>query len=140
MSKVRIYLGEVETTRRIKKLVLTGNENWSTSKETYYISVTNYYKLYDIGTNLTICSHFEDRQELVVPDGYYCLGGLLDGNTNTKWNGNILFNPKPLITTKQDWVNYLAAQYAAGTPVTVWYVLAEPTTGIVNEPLMKIGN
>lgn len=27
-----------------------------------------------------------------------------------------------------------------GTPVTVWYVLAEPETGIVNEPLMKIGD
>ena len=37
------------------------------------------------------------------------------------------------------WKSYLAAQYAAGTPVTVWYVLAEPTTGIVNEPIRKIG-
>jgi hypothetical protein len=35
---------------------------------------------------------------------------------------------------------WLAAQYANGTPVTVWYVLAEPETGIVNEPLMKIGD
>ena len=35
---------------------------------------------------------------------------------------------------------YLAAQYAAGTPVTVWYVLAKPETAIVNEPIMKIGD
>ena len=30
--------------------------------------------------------------------------------------------------------------HAAGTPVTVWYVLATPETAVVNEPLMKIGN
>ena len=135
-----VYLGEVETTRKIKKLVLDGTENWLTSQENYYISVVNYYNLYDIGTNLTICSHFEDRQELVVPDGYYGLGGLLDGNTNTKWNGNIVFNPKPLITTLRDWMNYLAAQYAAGTPVCIWYVLATEETAVVNEPLMRIGD
>ena len=41
------------------------------------------------------------------------------------------------ITAFKSW---LASQYAAGTPVTVWYVLAEPETGIVNEPLMKIGD
>jgi hypothetical protein len=39
-----------------------------------------------------------------------------------------------------DFKSYLAAQYAAGTPVTVWYVLAEPETAVVNEPLMKIGD
>lgn len=38
------------------------------------------------------------------------------------------------------WITWLAAQYAAGHPVTVWYVLAEPETAIVNEPLMKIGD
>ena len=32
------------------------------------------------------------------------------------------------ITTIQDWEQWLAAQYAAGTPVTVWYPLAEETT------------
>jgi hypothetical protein len=35
---------------------------------------------------------------------------------------------------------YLSSQYAAGTPVTVWYVLATSATGIVNEPLHKIGD
>jgi hypothetical protein len=43
-------------------------------------------------------------------------------------------------TSAADFKAYLAAQYAAGTPVTVWYVLAEPETGIVNEPLAKIGD
>ena len=42
--------------------------------------------------------------------------------------------------TLADFKSYLSAQYAAGTPVTVWYVLAEAETGIVNEPLCKIGD
>lgn len=45
-----------------------------------------------------------------------------------------------MFETLSDFKSYLAAQYAAGTPVTIWYVLAEPETGIVNEPLMKIGD
>jgi hypothetical protein len=43
---------------------------------------------------------------------------------------------KPSAKFKQ----WLAAQYASGTPVTVWYVLATPETGIINEPLHKIGD
>jgi hypothetical protein len=35
---------------------------------------------------------------------------------------------------------WLAQQYAADTPVTIWYVLATEETAVVNEPLMKIGN
>lgn len=41
-------------------------------------------------------------------------------------------------TTVASFKAYLAQQYANGTPVTVWYVLAEPETAVVNEPLMKI--
>lgn len=47
---------------------------------------------------------------------------------------------KDVFTDITSWKSYLAQQYAAGTPVTVWYVLATPETAIVNEPLMKIGN
>ena len=35
---------------------------------------------------------------------------------------------------------YLAAQYAAGTPVTLYYALQSATTTTVNEPLRKIGD
>ena len=42
--------------------------------------------------------------------------------------------------TVEDFKSYLQQQYAAGTPVTVWYVLTTEETGIVNEPLMRIGD
>jgi hypothetical protein len=30
--------------------------------------------------------------------------------------------------------------YLSSNPITIWYVLAEPETGIINEPLHKIGD
>lgn len=135
-----IYLGESQTTRRVKKLVLTGEESWSTYLTSYYITVNDYYRMYDVGSHLSVCSHYPIMQTITLPEMHYCLGGLVDGQTYTRWNGNIVFNPSPTISSRTDWQSYLAQQYAAGTPVTVWYVLKEPETGIVNEPLMKIGD
>lgn len=135
-----VYLGEVETTRKIKKYVFTGEENWNTDRSTYYTTVSDYYRMYDIGSHLSVCTHYPNLQTLTVAEMHYCLGGLIDGSTQTAWNGNIVFNPSPIITTLSDWKTYLREQYAAGTPVTIWYVLASETTGIVNEPLMKIGD
>ena len=43
-------------------------------------------------------------------------------------------------TTSSGFKAYLAAQYAAGTPVCVWYVLATPQTTTLNEPIRKIGD
>jgi hypothetical protein len=42
--------------------------------------------------------------------------------------------------TVEAFKDFLAAQYANGTPVVIWYVLATEQTGIVNEPLCKIGD
>jgi hypothetical protein len=47
---------------------------------------------------------------------------------------------KDTFTNISSWKSYLQQQYAAGTPVTIWYILATPQTAIVNEPLMKIGD
>lgn len=137
---VNIYLGESETTRRIKKLVLTGEESWNTQQKTYYIRINNYYRMYDVGSHLSACSHYPNSQQYGPPGKCYGLGGLVDGQTSTRWNGNIVFNPSPTISSRTDWISYLAAQYAAGTPVTVWYVLNNPETGTLNEPLRKIGD
>lgn len=47
---------------------------------------------------------------------------------------------KTIYATVADFKSYLAAQYANGTPVTVWYVLATEETAVVNEQLMRIGD
>ena len=133
-TTTNIYLGEVETTRKIKKLVLTGNEIFYMDKER-----ANSWRFYSARLvsgkySLSICSHF-----------VYI--GTSEVN-NTDNIGFSLFNvsqfgcrcPKSVANTVNEFKAWLAAQYAAGTPVTIWYVLATPTTGIVNEPLRKIGN
>ena len=129
-----IYLGEVETTRRIKKLVLTGEENWvrATNGTFYSYFVTDYYNLEG---RITICSHYigdTNRSSTATVNDKACCFRISD--TKTIYIRDTSFN------SVTEFITYLAAQYAAGTPVTVWYVLAEPEAAVVNEPLMKIGD
>lgn len=124
---VDIYLGEVETTRKIKKLVLTGEEEWQNYSQvpnTYQLSISG---IQSIG-NPAICSHFVNSPISKITSGKFTVGS------------TYIYIRYADVTDLADFKAYLAAQYAAGTPVTVWYVLAEPETGIVNEPLMKIGD
>ena len=118
-----VYLGQVSTVRKIRKLVLTGKENWYEGSSNYYIFINVSGKGEGIPNSTALCTHTESW--VVVNN-----------------NGTALFFKKSVFvhTSAADFKSYLAAQYAAGTPVTVWYVLATPTTGIVNEPLCKIGD
>lgn len=124
-----VYLGEVETTRRIKKLVLTGEEaNWY-----YYENATSTVKFFYLVIIRTVGVHLNN---LLNTHGFNMA-------EVTQQSGNILIRAYAVsegIGTVEEWKAYLAAQYANGTPVTVWYVLAEPETAVVNEPLMKIGD
>lgn len=137
---VDIYLGESQTTRRIKKLVLTGEETIQkigvNAQYAYY--VRNVLQENAIDRTSFICTH--------IPNVYNYQGenpsmvisfNMVDLFLNI---GKELIESQPSGNTVEGLKEYLAAQYAAGTPVTVWYVLAEPETAVVNEPLMKIGN
>lgn len=134
-----IYLGEVETTRRIKKLVLTGEENtWIQSgaaSNTFYFKVADYLKQ---KINITICSHYTSQTN--IGGGAEMRDGNVSFYANKKLAGKYFYVRDSNLETVADLKSYLAAQYAAGTPVIIWYVLATPTTGIVNEPLRKIGD
>lgn len=129
-----VYVGEVPTVRRVKKLVLTGEEIIlrDRKREGSWRFFTD--KLISAKSSTGICSHFEN------------IG--IDGVNNSDNIGFSIFNnaqfgcrcPESIADTVTDFKSYLAQQYANGTPVTVWYVLAEPETAIVNEPLCKIGD
>lgn len=138
-----IYLGEVETTRRIKKLVLTGEEEYT---KNYILQSEN-------------CLYYARRKDIIpgsidktpifcneLPTTVSAPIEIIGINTNNPFPsiyfnfGAEIMNAQPSGNTAAGLKEYLAAQYAAGTPVTVWYVLAEPETGIVNEPLMRIGD
>ena len=118
-----VYLGEVETTRKIKKLVLDGTESWNEGTFNYYIFINVSDRGEGIPNSAALSTHTES--------------GVVVNN-----NGTALFFNKSVFvhSSLADFKSYLAQQYANGTPVTVWYVLATSTTGTVNEPLMKIGS
>lgn len=130
MATVKIYLGQVQTLRRIKKLVLTGEETWWSSG-TYTGAVYAYHSQFPGIKPLTpiFCTHLADAYE-----SSYVQGTCKNDSTSV---GLWVFDTT---TSPTAFKEYLAAQYANGTPVTVWYVLATPTIGIVNEPLAKIGD
>lgn len=131
---VPVYLGQVSTVRRIRKLVLAGDESW-----TYTESGTKkrvYLRGFDTAiAQIPLCTHFTGTDFVSYPDnGYFTLNAI-------SATQSLIFGVSNMgITSESDWTTYLAAQYAAGNPVTVWYVLATPETAIVNEPLAKIGN
>ena len=140
MSKVRIYLGEVETTRRIKKLVLTGNESGAmmVDNTNHIFALRGIFnsepELLQVGG---VCTHYKYNNAVSsltanMQNGDFVLNKIVDDYSFTIKDNS--FN------TALNFLTYLQQQYTNGTPVTVWYVLAEPTTGIVNEPLRKIGD
>jgi hypothetical protein len=134
-----IYLGEVETTRKIKKLVLTGEENtWIRSgaaSNTFYFKVADYLRQ---RINITICSHYTSQAN--IAGGAEMRDGNVSFYANAVQAGQYFYVRDSNLATVADLKSYLAAQYAAGTPVTVWYVLATEKTAVVNEPLRKIGD
>jgi hypothetical protein len=130
-----VYLGEVETTRKIKKLVLTGQEDWqegaaARGEYRFYLQMSDSIQSDTTVGVKSICTHFE----LASTGNTYNLNNSYTISVDQK-----LFVKKEADTRLAGFKQWLADQYANGTPVTVWYVLAEPETAVVNEPLMKIG-
>ena len=127
-----VYLGQVESERKIKKVVFDGTEGgWgvvvSSGHNVAYITLPQ-IGIDSSSSNVAVySSHYrglfgnDDNIVRIIGNGIYIR--FYDSNNAVD------------ITT---WKAYLAQQYTNGTPVTVWYILATPTTGVVNEPIRKI--
>lgn len=129
-----LYLESTVSNRRIKKLVLDGTEDLTLSTLDANRTVCQLTNL-GCANALCLCTHIEGKLSYSSNEYNRIL-------TYTSFNGVLYISiEKGLVgSTLETFKAYLAAQYAAGTPVTVWYVLATEETGIVNEPLMKIGD
>ena len=136
-----IYLGQVETTRRIKKLVLTGKEGWVLSTAWKKTATSVFYTaLVDIVHTSADNTVFIRSNAFAAATRNELYNGNSDMVARTGTESLTIRISDDIATTVADFKSYLTAQYANGTPITVWYVLAEPETAIVNEPLMKIGD
>lgn len=127
-----IYLGEVQTTRKIVKRTFNGSEPFSLGSVIGQIRFNTGLTLID---NNAICSHY------ILKETYSSTGKpYIRLKSNTIWFELDDTGYETKEACLADFITYLQQQYAAGTPVCVWYVLATETTGIVNEPLRKIGD
>jgi len=129
-----VYLGQVSTVRRLKKLVLTGNEDFHADTVDENRSVF-WLALADCAGNFGFCSHI-DWKSAYQPTEY----------DRIVWVKQVrrvfisISNNYISAQTVQAFREYITSQYANGTPFTLWYVLSAPETRIVNEPLCKIGD
>lgn len=127
-----VYLGQTQTVRRVKKLVLTGEETFSAPYgNSIFYATSSGIGIADHIAYEILCTHFarsETNFAMRMADKKILLSSAA------------LYTRMDAATTVSDFKSYLAQQYANGTPVTVWYVLATPETAIVNEPLAKIGD
>ena len=132
LRKIGYYADSVSSdgtvTRRIKKLVLTGEEDtigYSTSGQ----NARAYFALTDVLASSTgISTHYK----LGVIRNYPFVGEFCINNS-----GAIIFGVDiSTITSSADFKAFLASQYSAGTPITIWYVLANPVTETVTVPTL----
>lgn len=134
---VPVYLGQTRTVRKVKKLVLTGEEGWSrhTDTGTLVLAVSGSDAAYLISGEVTcMCTHYPAQNNT---SSY---SQMVDKTICMRANSSNIWIRDTDYSTSTEFKAYLAQQYANGTPVTVWYVLATPETALVNEPLCKIGD
>lgn len=101
--------GMTEEVRAINELVLAGEENWGNNYNGYTLSTAKKQGLYTV-----ICSHYAPSAAIKEDKTVY---------TNST---NVLIFYDSSFTTVEAWKSYLAEQYNNGTPVKVYYILAEP--------------
>lgn len=140
-----VYLGEVPTVRKIRKLVLDGTENISYNARNDTIGRWAVTIPTANGTTTpenVICTHFVTVNSTTKPlaEGGICMRSTgVDIVVGGLYTDIGITAPSDSATIVNAVKAFLAAQYASGNPVTVWYVMSEPETAIVNEPLAKIG-
>lgn len=131
LRKIGDYADKIEAsgttgtvTRRIKKRVFDGTEtDWHTAGSD---TALRFYTGLNGVSEITafFCSHFSSGQVSV------------NGKCTITSAGNFVANNSGLATTVAEWKTWLADEYAAGTPVCVWYVLATAQTETVTVPTL----
>lgn len=135
LSTQSINLSTISTNRKIKKLVLTGDEEIAyPGSNIFRFDITDYLRE---SSNRPYCTHYVGISPVSGIDdlGNKRVAFLVSGSGN-----NYMYIRDNDYTLTTDYKTWLAAQYANGTPVTVYYVLADPVTVTINEPLQKIGD
>lgn len=134
LLKVGDYQDEQEilsgdVTRKIGVKVLDGTEDWVKGQSFYCNTLTGVLQ----ADHSCYCTHYQGvmNNSTVVTDSNTCRVGYHIGS-DADWNRLYIYADRSLYATAQDFANYLAQQYAAGTPVIVIYPLNASTTETVS--------
>ena len=125
-----VYGGEVDAVsgegiKNWKRVVLDGTENWRTRQANY----TSYILDLPRRSQTGFCTHFKKiLYAAIKPDT-----GTGETGCYLEFSLSAIFNVT--FENVTDWKNYLAAQYAAGTPVCIVFQYANE----VNEPFTATG-
>ena len=115
-------------TRRWKRMELDGTENWhlsGTVETSKYRPTLVLSDIVTLDSNQVlpdiVCTHYQTQ---TMYNSYRCTTGVSMDTTAS--NGMSVYDANYDTNSLAAWKAYLAAQKAAGTPVTVVYQLAEP--------------
>lgn len=124
-----LNLATGDITRKIKKLVLQGTEDWYVNGNTFYMA-TMFSYLRTVDFIMCICTHYPSVTQITVSTEM--------PNNAVTFNSTVA-SPRVYIndTNYNDvdvFKSYLAQQYTNGTPVTLWFVLATSETEQITVP------
>jgi len=119
-------------TRKIKKLVLTGQENWyNRSGDPPNVF---FFELADVQcvNNYGLCTHYSNQESggfNTFEDKHLLVRLAIDGSKTY-----IALRDSTYFATMSDFKSYIAQFYANGNPITVWYAIAEPEVSTITIP------
>lgn len=121
-------------TRNVGIKVLDGTENFETATATNCYSLTNTLGTGNFSNRTIVCSHFASTPTLPSTSARQGLAFIV--NKGSEYT--IAFGARTQFSTLTLWTQWLADQYAAGTPVIVIYPLATPTTESVTGQTLQV--
>ena len=120
---------EQKVERVIKELILTGEENWILPAQSTFRLVVNGY-LREL-KEICLCTHYKTTLNV---KSHEALGDKNFSFLVSSSGNNYCYFKDGAIPDGAAWTAYLKEQYAAGTPVKIYYVLATPESESVELP------
>lgn len=132
-AKDSLNLATGSCTRAITRLVLTGNEEW----EFVNGQTLDYFRVANMPAQASkiICSHF------ISPDTDINYSSLATGiKMQQSSSYGVILACRPLSPqTLTEFKTFLSTQYAAETPVTIWFIAASSSTESITVPTALSG-
>ena len=122
-----------DCTRYIKKVTFDGSEGWRLAAPGLFVlsaMISDYYRVPNV--DIAICSHYPTQSNVEyqsqINEGYATFYAR-ESNAYRDF-----YISDTTMGTETDFKAFLATEYSAGRPVTIWYILDNPTTETITVP------